>query len=156
MSREELLRLGWRRNAVTALFFGVQNLLDPSDLWRALQGRLLVAPVVGTLLYENVPDAVRAWADRVGGWDFRRVIPCHFDGPINAGPREWNAAFSFLRPRPAFRAPWDPPAPAEYWPAGDVALLRGLEDVLTNAGIIFTDANRPARRGSKGDGAGVQ
>ena len=36
------------------------------------------------------------WAKKVGRWNFTRVVPCHFDAPIKAGPREWNAAFGFL------------------------------------------------------------
>ena len=67
MNREELLRLGWQRNALQALYFGPNDLLSPEQSWSEITNRLIVAPVVGTLVYENVPKPVNEWAKRVPG-----------------------------------------------------------------------------------------
>jgi len=147
MSETERLRLGWLRNALQALYFGPSNLLDPEESWRRVSNRLIVAPVVSTLVYENVPGDVREWAKRVGRWRFERVVPCHFDAPIKAGPREWNAAFAFLdAPRRREVAETDGGAKGgkgAYYPDEDMVLLRGVERFLREAGVIFTDENRP-------------
>jgi len=143
MSRSELLRLGWQRNALQALYFGPNDLLSPEKSWREITNRLIVAPVVGTLVYENVPEPVNEWARRVAKWKFNRIVPCHFDAPIRAGPREFSAAFSFLpssRPEKAKR-----PAGGMYYPNEDMILLRGVADFLLNTGVIFTNETRPKR-----------
>jgi hypothetical protein len=85
MTETERKRLGWQRNALQALYFGPSNLLDPEESWGGITNRLIVAPVVSTLVYENIPGEVRDWARRVGRWNFTRVVPCHFDAPIKAG-----------------------------------------------------------------------
>ena len=64
MTIEEKRRLGWQRNALQALYFGPNNLLDPEESWKDVTNRLFVAPVVATLVYENVPDYVNDWAQR--------------------------------------------------------------------------------------------
>ena len=143
MNREELLRLGWQRNALQALYFGPNDLLSPEQSWSEITNRLIVAPVVGTLVYENVPKPVNEWAKRVARWNFDRIVPCHFDAPIRAGPREFVSAFSFLpssRPEKAGRR-----RGGAYYPNEDMILLRGVADFLLNAGVIFTDETRPKR-----------
>jgi len=141
MSRAEVLRLGWQRNALQALYFGPNDLLSPEQSWRDITNRLIVAPVVGTLVYENVPEPVNVWAKKIARWDFNRIVPCHFDAPIRAGPREFLSAFSFL---PSSR-PDDNPKGGEYYPNEDMILLRGVADFLLNTGVIFTDETRPVR-----------
>lgn len=141
MSRAEVLRLGWQRNALQALYFGPNDLLSPEQSWRDITNRLIVAPVVGTLVYENVPEPVNAWAKKIARWDFNRIVPCHFDAPIRAGPREFLSAFSFL---PSSR-PDNNPKGGEYYPNEDMILLRGVADFLLNTGVIFTDETRPVR-----------
>lgn len=142
MSREELLRLGWQRNALQALYFGPNDLLSPEESWKEITNRLVVAPVVGTLVYENVPEPVNAWARRVAKWDFNRIVPCHFDAPIRAGPREFLSAFSFL---PSSRPENAKGRGGAYYPSEDMILLRGVADFLLNTGVIFTDETRPKR-----------
>ena len=154
MDLNERLRLGWQRNALQALYFGPSNLLDPERSWGEITNRIIVAPVVSTLVYENVPIEVKDWARRVGRWNFTRVIPCHFDAPITAGPREWNAAFGFL---PSSRPVDDGNANGNrntkgYYPDEDMVLLRGVGDFLLNTGIIFTDETRPKVSGITGAG----
>ena len=119
------------------------------------------APVVSTLVYENVPLEVQRWARRVGRWNFTRVVPCHFDAPIKAGPREWNAAFGFL---PTSRPPdvdedgdtrfggKNKKSRVGYYPDEDMVLLRGVGDFLLRTGVIFTDETRPKVSGITGAG----
>ena len=79
----------------------------------------------------------------MGRWNFNRIVPCHLDAPIKAGPREWSAAFSFLpssRPEEAVKG-----ESGQYYPNDDMVLLRGVEDALQGSGIIFSDDNRPKR-----------
>ncbi|MEL6552496.1 MAG: DUF4336 domain-containing protein [Cyanobacteria bacterium J06621_11] len=59
-------------------------------------GKLIVAPILQTLIFNRGPEAVLAWADRIAQWDFDQVIPCHFSAPVSASPAEFRAAFSFL------------------------------------------------------------
>jgi Domain of unknown function (DUF4336) len=49
-------------------------------------GRLLVAPILQTLILNRAPQATLAWVDRVCQWDFHTIIPCHFAAPIAATP----------------------------------------------------------------------
>ncbi|MEL6262213.1 MAG: DUF4336 domain-containing protein [Cyanobacteria bacterium J06626_6] len=64
-------------------------------------GRLIVAPILQTLIFNRGPNAVLAWADRIAQWDFEQVIPCHFSAPVAATPAEFRQAFSFLeKPNP--------------------------------------------------------
>ncbi len=60
-------------------------------------GRLLVAPILQTLILNRAPAQTIAWVDRVSQWDFQQIIPCHFDAPITATPSEFRAAFDFLK-----------------------------------------------------------
>ena len=50
MDLNERLRLGWQRNALQALYFGPSNLLDPERSWGEITNRMIVAPVVSTLV----------------------------------------------------------------------------------------------------------
>ena len=59
-------------------------------------GRLLVAPILQTLILNRAPQATLMWADTVASWDFNRIISCHFAAPVYATPQEFRQAFSFL------------------------------------------------------------
>jgi len=95
-------------------------------------GRLFVAPILQTLILSQAPRMVLDWADKVAKWDFQRIIPCHFDSPIDAGPRQFRQAFAFLE-QPvggvgSLRKEY--PLPQE-----DFEFLRGMEETLTKMGI---------------------
>ncbi|EDX84068.1 hypothetical protein S7335_1765 [Synechococcus sp. PCC 7335] len=65
------------------------------------EGRLIVAPILQTLIFNRDAKAVLNWADRIAQWNFEQVIPCHFSAPVEAGPNEFRRAFNFLeRPNP--------------------------------------------------------
>jgi len=93
---EEARRRGWMRMALLVLYFGPGDLLTPEASFNALSNRLMVGPVVETLVYSKVRGAVRAWVDDIcASWSFRQVIPCHFAAPVKAGPAEFRDAFAF-------------------------------------------------------------
>ncbi|MGC1215949.1 MAG: DUF4336 domain-containing protein [Phormidesmis sp.] len=59
-------------------------------------GRLIVAPILQTLIFNRAPKAVLAWADKISQWEFDQVIACHFSAPIKATPADFRRAFDFL------------------------------------------------------------
>ena len=140
---------GWGqvfRNAVKApdrskkAYFGLFPFKWNSD-WKqsfdALRGdgRLFVAPILQTLILNRTPRETINWADQVASWDFHRIVPCHFDSPIEAGPQQFRQAFSFLEKQPAvntglFKSS-NYPLPEE-----DFKLLRVLDKGLNKFGIV--------------------
>ena len=60
-------------------------------------GRLTVAPILQTLIFNRGPEQVLAWVDKIARWDFTQVIPCHFSAPVAATSDEFYRAFEFLR-----------------------------------------------------------
>lgn len=89
-------------------------------------GRLLVAPILQQLILNRAPHQTLSWADRVARWEFERIVPCHFDAPIQAGPTQFRQAFGFLEQQPQVEA---------RLPADDFELLRGLDASLEKRGI---------------------
>lgn len=60
-------------------------------------GRLFVAPILQTLILNRAPRETLNWADQVASWNFQRIIPCHFDSPIEVNPYQFRQAFAFLK-----------------------------------------------------------
>ncbi|WP_396135806.1 DUF4336 domain-containing protein [Chamaesiphon sp. VAR_69_metabat_338] len=89
-------------------------------------GRLVVAPILQTLILNRAPEQTLAWADRVAQWHFERIIPCHFEAPIATTPQAFRSAFSFLE---------DQPTPLKS-PAADTQLLRQIDRQLVRWRII--------------------
>ncbi|MGE5657713.1 MAG: DUF4336 domain-containing protein [Actinomycetota bacterium] len=98
-------------------------------------GRLFVAPILQTLILNRAPKETLDWADRVANWNFQRIIPCHLDSPITAGPQQFRQAFSFLEKRPAAYAGLFSsntyPLPEE-----EFRLLRDIDGSLNKLGIV--------------------
>ena len=90
--------LGWKRMALQILFFVPGDLGRPERSFDALAGKLIVSPVLRKLVFGNARPEALAWVDEIcRDWPrFSRILPCHFEAPIRAGPRELRAAFSFL------------------------------------------------------------
>ncbi|MEM7065060.1 MAG: DUF4336 domain-containing protein [Cyanobacteria bacterium P01_B01_bin.77] len=59
-------------------------------------GRLLVAPVLQSLIFNRGAKAVLTWADEVAEMPFEHVIPCHLDAPIKIDGDTFRQAFAFL------------------------------------------------------------
>lgn len=90
-------------------------------------GRLFVAPILQTLILNRGPQATIAWAETIARWQFDRIIPCHLEAPIAAGPSEFRQAFTFLE-KACDRSP-------TALPEEDFALLREIEAALSKRGI---------------------
>lgn len=91
------------------------------------EGRLFVAPILQTLILNRAPKDTLAWVDRVAHWEFQRIIPCHLEAPIHAGPSQFKQAFAFLE-----KGLYGGIKPL---PEADFALLREIEATLTKRGI---------------------
>ncbi|KAK9829002.1 hypothetical protein WJX72_003330 [[Myrmecia] bisecta] len=95
-SMAEQESLGWKRNALLVSYFSPQHVRDPVG-WPAIGNRLIVSPVTQTLVFSQIPGPTRKWVDRITGeWRFERIIACHFNSPIEAGPAEFRKAFTFV------------------------------------------------------------
>ena len=88
-------------------------------------GRLLVAPILQTLILNRAPRQVMEWVEKVAEWNFRRIIPSHFDAPIQASAYEFRQAFSFLEEDSG-----------GYLPETDLQFLRQLDEGLKKRGIL--------------------
>lgn len=111
---------------------------DDLPSFQALQGGLLIAPILRYLIFNREPEAVLAWADRIAQWPFQRIIPCHLANDIKAGPKEFRDAFSFLQepPKPSF---WSFLTPKKKQPAAlakDAKLLVDVSELLTMQGVL--------------------
>ncbi|MEM6518033.1 MAG: DUF4336 domain-containing protein [Cyanobacteria bacterium P01_C01_bin.70] len=122
-------------------YFGLYPFCWQSD-WQASfealhgSGRPFVAPVLQTLIFNRNPDAVQDWVERVSQWHFERVIPCHLEAPLSAGPADLRAAFDdILRPEKLSDRPL---------PVKDFAFLKEL-----NTGLVQRGITPPAKTLSK-------
>lgn len=91
-------------------------------------GRIFVAPILQTLILNRAPKETLDWADKVASWDFRQIIPCHFDAPIKAEAQEFRQAFSFLE------KPYDHNS-RYLLPGEDFELLNKIDAGLYKSGI---------------------
>lgn len=89
-------------------------------------GRLLVAPILQTLILNRAPQQTIAWVNRVTQWQFDRMIPCHFEAPIVTTPQAFRSAFAFLEGRAD---------PVEL-PTADTQLLRQIDRQLVRWRMI--------------------
>jgi hypothetical protein len=88
--------------------------------------------VLQTLILNRAPEITLKWADKVAKWDFQRVIPCHLDAPVSAGPRQFRQAFSFLEKYPAIGENFSEGRPL---PKEDFGLLREIDELLNRGSI---------------------
>jgi len=93
-------------------------------------GRLLVAPILQTLILNRAPEQTLEWVSRVIRWDFRRIVPCHFDSLIDSSSSQFRDAFSFLEPS----RDETNPLPRSF-SDDDLEVLHELDDILTRRGI---------------------
>ncbi|MCC0176875.1 DUF4336 domain-containing protein [Waterburya agarophytonicola K14] len=90
-------------------------------------GRLLVAPILQTLILNRAPAETLAWANRVASWDFTQIIPCHFDAPVKTNPQEFRQAFAFLSPNSSR---------VDRLPDADLQTLKNIDAFLYKPGIV--------------------
>jgi hypothetical protein len=91
------------------------------------EGRLFVAPILQTLILNRASQMTLNWVERVSSWQFERIIPCHLDAPLPAGPTQFRQAFTFLTPTGL--------GGTNLLPAADFEFLRELEATLNKRGI---------------------
>eukprot|EP00536_Pseudo-nitzschia_multiseries_P000255 jgi/Psemu1/282198/fgenesh1_pg.4_\ len=122
--------VGWKKTALlVSYFFPEHEELDPDhpgtvvwtegwdDNFEALSGKLIVPPVVRTLIYAQNPSRVKEWVEAVSSrWEFGQIVPAHFEAPIAASPSDLKRAFAFL----------DDPS-IDAFPENDLA--RGLKPI---------------------------
>lgn len=104
------------------------------------RGRLLVAPILQALIFNRGPEEVIDWANHVALWHFERIIPCHMDSPIAAGPADFRRAFAFLE-RDAGEGSWH--SGCDRLPEADFQLLRKLEVALVKGKVTPPAKERP-------------
>ncbi|WP_052055607.1 DUF4336 domain-containing protein [Myxosarcina sp. GI1] len=98
-------------------------------------GRILVAPILQTLILNRAPTETLAWADKIAGWSFKRIIPCHFEAPINTTPQEFRQAFSFLE-KPNATNKGLVGGKLYPLPEDDFEALRDIDKALYKPGIV--------------------
>lgn len=91
-------------------------------------GRPFVAPILQTFILDHAPRKTLDWADRVASWDFLRIIPCHFDSPIQASGRQFRQAFAFFEKQESGSG-------SLSLPQEDFGFLMELEENLNKKGI---------------------
>ena len=91
-------------------------------------GRILVAPILQTLILNREPKETLNWVDKVASWNFQRIIPCHMDSPITAQSLQFCQAFSFLQQH----------SPSRFYalPEEDFQVLREIDKGLSKSRII--------------------
>jgi len=94
-------------------------------------GRLLVAPILQTLILNRAPRETIKWANLLVSWHFERLIPCHFQAPLQVSPREFRQAFSFLEQE---ELPIN--QPSYPLPEEDLAPLENLEVTLRKRKLV--------------------
>ncbi|KAJ8640441.1 hypothetical protein MRB53_017135 [Persea americana] len=143
MSRQK----GWERMVLQILFLGPSNLLEPNASFAQMSQKLIVSPIVKTLVFSKVPEKVRDWIDRIiQDWPFKRIIPAHFAAPISASGSDLLAAFSFLdellgerfvtRPSLSLLFTYLMGKAASYFPPDDMKTLSSLDQFLVSVGVV--------------------
>uniref|UniRef100_A0A5B7B5J1 T4P13.26 protein n=1 Tax=Davidia involucrata TaxID=16924 RepID=A0A5B7B5J1_DAVIN len=138
---------GWERMVLQILFLGPSNLLEPNASFAQMSQKLIVSPIVKTLVFSKVPEKVRDWIDSIArDWRFKRIIPAHFDAPINVSRSDFLAAFAFLddllgdryvtRPSLSLLFSSIMGKAASYFPPDDMKTLSSLDQFLVSVGAV--------------------
>lgn len=138
---------GWERMVLQILFLGPSNLLEPNASFSQMSQKIIVSPIVKTLVFSKVPEKVRDWIDRiVRDWRFKRIIPAHFAAPINASKSDFLGAFAFLDDLLGERYVTRPSLSllftsllgkaASYFPPDDMRTLSSLDQFLVSVGAV--------------------
>mmetsp|Transcript_22 Transcript_22/g.46 ORF Transcript_22/g.46 Transcript_22/m.46 type:complete len:493 (-) Transcript_22:223-1701(-) len=154
----EVRERGWRRVVLFGLFFtpGALNIKDTNTAlaerrpdinpdfagiypwdwvgddiasFKALQGGLLVAPILQQLILNREPIEVLDFADEVAKWPIERIIPAHLKNNLQYTGKDYRAAFSFLE---AKGVPPGLPKPLDI----DMQSLRDAEVGLLESGAV--------------------
>ncbi|GAB2299280.1 hypothetical protein Dimus_033351 [Dionaea muscipula] len=138
---------GWERMVLQILFLGPSNLLEPNSSFSQMSQKLIVSPIVKTLVFSKVPEKVRDWTDRiVRDWRFNKIIPAHFAAPIRSSKSDFLAAFAFLddllgesyasRPSLSLLLASIMGKATSYFPPDDMKTLSSLDQFLVSVGAV--------------------
>ncbi|KAF7130514.1 hypothetical protein RHSIM_Rhsim10G0047200 [Rhododendron simsii] len=138
---------GWERMVLQILFLGPSNLLEPNASFAQMSQKLIVSPIVKTLVFSKVPEKVRDWIDSISrDWRFKRIIPAHFAAPVNASRSDFLAAFAFLddllgeryvtRPSLSLLFASIMGKAVSYFPPDDMKTLSSLDQFLVSVGVV--------------------
>ena len=95
-------------------------------------GLPLVPPIIQVTILNREPAHVLGFVQEVADdFAFQRIVPCHFDAPVCATPKQWSEAFNFLRQVPIGGA-----GARRDLPDADLDFLREFEAGLIRAGSI--------------------
>eukprot|EP00250_Pteridium_aquilinum_P000421 c10462_g1_i1 orf=147-1571(+) len=147
VDNERTRQRGWERMVLQILFLGPSDLLEPKKSFAQISQKLIVSPIIKTLVFNKVPEKVILWVDSIArDWRFKRIIPCHFAGPIAASPSDFKAAFGFLnefvsednRIPSGFQFSLSTllGKAASYFPADDMKTLSSLDEFLVSVGAV--------------------
>lgn len=154
----EIRERGWRRVVLFGLFFTPGSLMikdtntalaerrpdinsdfagiypwdwvgDDIASFKALQGGLLVAPILQQLILNREPIEVLDFADEVAKWPIKRIIPAHLKNNLKYTGKDYRAAFSFLEAKGVKKGL---PKPLDI----DMKLLRDAEVGLLESGAV--------------------
>lgn len=134
--------LGWKRMALQILYIVPGDLRDPSKGFSAIANRLLVGPILKTLVFSTEPDLSREWIDDIcKSWNFRQIVPAHFSAPIQAGPKDLKKAFYFLYNEDESKTTFldslfKPSATSKAYPEEDIQALNAARKFLVSTGAI--------------------
>lgn len=151
--------LGWKRMALQILYIVPGDLRDPSKGFSAIANRLIVGPILKTLVFSTEPELSKEWIDDIcSSWNFTQIIPAHFSAPIPAGPKDLKRAFGFLYESNERRAspqtqgsssffdtltsllPIQKPTPeAQTYPEEDIKALNAAKEFLVKVGAVNGD-----------------
>ncbi|KAI4352512.1 hypothetical protein L6164_006756 [Bauhinia variegata] len=150
---------GWERMVLQILFLGPSNLLEPNASFAQMSQKLIVSPIVKTLVFNKVPEKVRDWVDGISrDWRFKRIIPAHFAAPVNVSRSDFRAAFAFLdellgeryvtRPSLSLLFTSIMGKAASYFPPDDMRTLSSLDQFLVSVGAVKKTVSGKKRRDS--------
>ncbi len=144
----EMKKLGEGAVPFSGGFYPWEWVEDDLPAFKALQGGVLVAPILQKLILNREPEKVLAWADRVAKWPIKRIIPCHLANDIQASGGDFRRAFNFLEDLQgggggglaslfgAVRGEAKAPQGRDK----DVAFLSDVSKQLTEQGVLFPEA----------------
>ena len=146
--------LGWKRMALQILYIVPGDLRDPAKVFSAIANRLIVGPILKTLVFSTEPELSKEWIDDItSSWNFTQIIPAHFSAPIPAGPKDLKRAFGFLYESTGSRtqtqgsrsffeslssllSPGSPASNAQTYPEDDIKALNAAKEFLVRIGAV--------------------
>ncbi len=101
-------------------------------------GRLLVAPILQSLILNRDRQATLNWLYKLANWDFQQIIPCHFTAPVIANAQQLRQSFAFLKTAGNFNN-------NDLLPQEDFKTIQQIDHFLSRIGIIPSPENETSK-----------